>query len=128
MLSILVIDDDPDTLTLLKVLLNYAGFTVFTANGAKEALEALSLTGEIDLILMDVQMEEMTGPDLLLMLEEKHPAVIASVPVVFLTGMNKVPESRAIGYIRKGTGALELLAAIHGFIESGQHPQYKQCI
>ena len=72
-----------------------------------------------DLILLDMRMEDMSGPEFLLELEEKHPEIFENVPIVFLTGVDKVPISKAVGFIRKPMDLDKFLEAVHGFIEMG---------
>ena len=52
-------------------------------------------------------------------LEEKRPEIIENVPVVFVTGMDKVPASKAVGFIKKPFNNDKFLEAIQGFIERG---------
>lgn len=61
--SILVVDDEPDTLVVFELLLSLSGYTVRTASSAEEALEALS-RGPFDLILTDYMMPRMNGLEL----------------------------------------------------------------
>ncbi len=57
--QILVVDDDPDTLDLLSEVLQEGGYSVVTAAGAPEALEA-GKESHFDVILSDIRL----GPDL----------------------------------------------------------------
>jgi FixJ family two-component response regulator len=62
----------------------------------------------------------MSGPDFLLTLDEKRPDVVQMVPIVFLTGVEKVPKSKAVGFISKPIDSINLfLKDIHHFIEMG---------
>ena len=63
-LSILCADDNPTNLLVLEQLLGAMGFRIRIANGGREALEAMN-TETFDLVLMDIQMPEMTGIDVL---------------------------------------------------------------
>lgn len=94
-------------------------FEVFKAQSGQAALELLSKIAPPDLILLDMRMEDMSGPDLLLVLEEKFPELIEKVPVVFLTGLDSVPKSKAIGFIRKPYELGKFLKDVHRFIEVG---------
>ena len=74
-----------------------------------------------------MQMDEMSGPEFLLMLEEKLPALVRSVPVVFLTGMDMTPTSKAAGFIRKPIQDIpQFLKTTQRFIESGVNSTYAQ--
>jgi DNA-binding response OmpR family regulator len=57
---ILVADDDPDLLDLLKMDLTYQGYEVLSANNGKEALQT-ALNEQLDLVLLDVMMPYIDG-------------------------------------------------------------------
>lgn len=123
--SILVVDDSFDHLTLQRILLELEGYEVFTAETGAEALEILSEIDEPNLILLDMQMGDMNGIEFLAMLEEKRPEIIKDVPIVFLTGMDVVPNSKAAGFIRKPADKDRFLEEVHRFIEMGYREPYK---
>ena len=58
--SVLIVDDDPDTVMLLKQILLRGGFNVMGAMGGKEALEKVGRHNP-DLILLDIMMPDMDG-------------------------------------------------------------------
>ena len=116
---ILVVDDSADLLSLSKTVLEIDDYEVFTAPSGKDALVVLSKIAQPDLILLDMRMEDMSGPEFLLVLEEKRPEIIENVPVVFLTAMDKVPASKAVGFIKKPFDMDDFLVAVHRFIEIG---------
>ncbi len=58
--KILVADDDPDLLDLLKMDLDFQGYEVTGAVNGKEALET-ALKGVFDLVLLDVMMPYIDG-------------------------------------------------------------------
>ena len=83
---ILVIDDEPSYLELMKGLLNEEGFVnVLTELNPLNVLPLLERT-DIDLILLDIFMPEMNGLELL----EKIYAVYPAVPVIVITAVNEV--------------------------------------
>ncbi|TPW20796.1 MAG: two component transcriptional regulator, winged helix family [Elusimicrobia bacterium] len=57
---ILVADDDPDLLELLKMDLAFQGYEVIPATNGKEALD-LASTQKVDLVLLDVMMPYIDG-------------------------------------------------------------------
>lgn len=115
--SVLVIDDDADLLELMQTILEMEGYDVFISLSGAAALSLLEKIAQPDLILLDMQMEDMTGPEFLLMLEKNRPDIIESVPVVFVTALKKVPASKATGFIRKPFDNDTFLEAVHRFIE-----------
>ena len=63
--TILVVDDDPVTLTLVERTLRAGGYRVWTAGGAAEAKGLLEdLAGAVDLVLTDIAMPGSLGTDL----------------------------------------------------------------
>ncbi|MCX6773054.1 MAG: response regulator [Candidatus Micrarchaeota archaeon] len=81
--SILVVDDDFDDLTTMKMLLEKSGYRVVpTTNGAK-ALDLLKGNG-FSLILIDIQMPTLSGYDLLRLMRERinHNAKMAFVSIL----------------------------------------------
>ena len=57
---ILVADDDPDLLELLKMDLSFQGYEVVAATNGKEALD-LATAQRLDLVLLDVMMPYIDG-------------------------------------------------------------------
>lgn len=78
---ILVVDDDPDSLKFIARILEHAGFQVMAAGSAKDARD-LAKPGAQDLIVSDVNMPGMRGPELMTQL--KAAGVVC--PVLFVSG------------------------------------------
>lgn len=57
---ILVADDDPDLLDLLKMDLGFQGYEVLTAANGKDALQ-IAMNEQLDLVLLDVMMPYIDG-------------------------------------------------------------------
>jgi CheY-like chemotaxis protein len=68
--KILIVDDDPELLTILNSECELIGCLPFTATGGQEALDILSLT-PIDLVISDVVMPKMSGLELLKIVRTK---------------------------------------------------------
>lgn len=81
--KILAADDDKTILRLVKMHLEKQGYTVTTANNGRDALQA-AITAPPDLMVLDVEMPEMTGLEVLTKLRE-NPTT-AELPVIMLTG------------------------------------------
>ena len=119
--SVLVIDDSVDVLLLQRMMLENEGFEVFTAASGLEALDMLDQINEPSLILLDMLMGDMSGAEFLTILEEKKPNIVKAVPIVFLTGMDEVPKSKAVGFIRKPTNMTSFLKDVNRYVENGRH-------
>jgi len=74
--GILVVDDDVAVRTLLNAVLWQQGFVVWLAGNGAQALELyLELPADIDLVLMDVNMPGLDGPQTFRALQRVNPAV-----------------------------------------------------
>ena len=81
--TILLAEDEKEVLELVVALLERAGYTVMTASNGEEALEAFSSqSGAIDLVMLDVVMPKMGGPQVM----EKIRTINPDIPVLFTTG------------------------------------------
>lgn len=97
---VLVIDDDPDALTLLKARLEQTGrFTVMTATSGQAGLE-LARDMEPALIVCDIYMPGMGGADVAAALSADD--ALCEVPLLFLSALVKADEIRAHGDGRIG--------------------------
>ena len=84
--TVLVVDDDDGVRTLVTVLLQRAGYTVWQATTGREAFEAIrEHGGQLDAILLDVMMPEMDGHEALPALRGVEP----EMPVVFFSGFDQ---------------------------------------
>jgi len=81
--TILVVDDDPSVLKIVAWILESAHFRVLKADNAARAIEiAIATEGEISLLLSDVDMPVMSGPDLGQELKKTRP----DIHVVLMSG------------------------------------------
>jgi CheY-like chemotaxis protein len=81
--TVLVVDDDVRILALTGEMLRVAGYKVLEANVASEAVLLFERNAaEIDLVLSDVQMPGLTGPQLAARLRQRSP----DLPIVFMSG------------------------------------------
>lgn len=79
--TILLVEDEPSVQALSRRVLSRAGFQVLLAATPSEAL-ALADDHEVDLVVSDVAMPEMSGPLLAAALARKRPAL----RVLFVSG------------------------------------------
>ncbi len=115
-LSILAADDNPTNLIVLEQLLGAMGFVVRKAAGGREALEALT-SQAFDLVLMDIQMPEMTGIDVLQALRAT-PGPNRATPLIAVTadamtlGAERYTELGFAGYVTKPVQVKNLVSAM----------------
>jgi len=113
--AILVIDDDVPTLTMIRKILEN-DYEVSLAKSAPVAWNILNNT-LIDLILLDVEMPELSGLDFMKYLQAKP--VLNHIPVIFVTSLGtedtikKAMTSGAKGFVVKPVASNVLLEKIH---------------
>ena len=91
---ILIVDDDPWIVRMVKTVLERRGHTVETGKEGQEGLEK-AFSFKPDLIITDVLMPGMNGWSFVRALRSHQE--FALVPVIFLTGLNS-EEDRILGY------------------------------
>lgn len=117
--TILVIDDQYETLDLLKLALERHGYNVLTAADWNEVVyyveRANTLKQPIDVILLDLMMPERSGFDIYRGLQV---ILVPMPPVIMLsavTGFDQQLEARGLGikrYVTKPTTPGKLVAVI----------------
>lgn len=80
--TILIVDDEEDTLILLRDRLKEEGFQTIEASSGKDAIAKASASSP-DLILLDIMMPEVTGWDVMEQLQRSEGT--ANIPVVVLS-------------------------------------------
>lgn len=80
--KILIVDDEEDIVNLVRLILEDAGYEVFTATNGVEALDRIR-TKTFDLVLLDIMMPLLSGWEVLKELREN--AQTREVPVALLT-------------------------------------------
>jgi CheY-like chemotaxis protein len=98
MAKILIIDDDPDILTSVKIVLESAGHKVLEATNGKTGLKVLK-EDRPDLIILDVMMDTATeGFQLALQLKNPDPksgfAEFSNIPILMLTAIHSTTPLR----------------------------------
>lgn len=116
--TILVVDDDVALLKLLKALLDGAGFRVLTAASPSEALETCRRI-KIDLLLTEVRMPDLAGPELALQVVRFAP----DTRVLFMSGCDTSTLAEGdcswieYGLLRKPFSPADLLNAVDGALD-----------
>ena len=91
----LIVDDDPVNLNVIRHLLENEGYQIVTVTRAQEALHLLE-QGEWDLIISDVMMPQMSGYELSRTIRQRY--MISELPILLLTARNR-PEDIHMGFI-----------------------------
>jgi DNA-binding response OmpR family regulator len=113
---VLVVDDEPDTVMLLKQLLIQHGFNVSGASSGQEGLKKISEISP-DLILLDIMMPEMDGMETLIEIRRT-----SRVPVIIISAMDqkgqivKALETGVDDYITKPFNNAEVIARVNAVL------------
>ena len=96
--TLLVVDDERSVRELLERVLTSAGYEVLVAADGKQACDKAE-AAKLDLLVSDVSMPELSGPQLYDRLKSRHPGL----KVLFITGyaMDVPPEAAALPIVRK---------------------------
>ena len=119
--NILVIDDEPGILEIIGRLLKRNGYDVDTINDGKKAFVLLDQK-EYDLILCDIRMPEMSGPELFMQLQEKYPGMARRI--VFTTGdlispsVRQFFEKSGVSYLSKPFEVDQLIKCVQTALSS----------
>ncbi|MDJ1176471.1 diguanylate cyclase domain-containing protein [Roseofilum capinflatum] len=117
---VLVVDDNPSNLKVLRGLLSTVGYKLTFAMGGRQALERV-ITAKPDLILLDLMMPDMDGFEVCDLLK-KNPE-FKDIPIIFLTASQEIDhllqafEKGAIDYLTKPFHPPELLARVKTHLE-----------
>ncbi len=123
--KILLVDDDPDFVEAVKVIVESGGYDVRVAYDGKEGLEAVA-EEKPDLIVLDVMMPVMNGHEACAKL--KGDPETADIPIILLTAVAErvttstyshrdMLESEAEDYMPKPVEPAELLELIKGWLK-----------
>lgn len=93
MVNILIVDDDKNIRKLMSVVLERAGYTVYTAENGRVALEVLD-QAKIDLAIVDIMMPEVDGYEFTKTLRESEQ----NLPVIMVSA-KQLAEDRKMGFL-----------------------------
>lgn len=122
---VLVVDDEPTVRTIVRLILEKAGYEVLEAENGETAIEALN-TGEnrlvLDVVICDIRMPKINGVQAIEYFQREYP----HVPIIVLTAY---PETKmAVSFVRSGVAdylikpvdAQKLRDAVAGAMERRQ--------
>jgi len=121
--TVMVVDDNPDIVTIVKTILEGKGYVVQSAYSGQEVFNLLS-EQKPDLIVLDIMMPQMDGLEVLTRL--KGEPSTATIPVILLTA--KVQYEDVLGgykmgadyYITKPFTSTQLLNGINLLLGEGK--------
>jgi len=121
---VVCIEDEPEMIDLVRLILGRKGFNVIGANGGIEGLETVRRTRP-DLVLLDLMMPDMDGWEVYQQI--KADPALRDIPVVVVTAkaqsIDKVLGlhiAKVDDYITKPFGPQELLESVEKILGPGQ--------
>jgi CheY-like chemotaxis protein len=113
--TVLLVDDDPLILEILRTILDLEEFAVTTVSDGRQALESVA-TARPDVVVCDVMMPELDGFEVCRALKSQPST--ADLPIILLTARDR-PEDRQAGedagcdaYLTKPFSPLQLIDVI----------------
>ncbi len=116
--TLLVVDDDSDFLMIMNYWLN-SHYDIVGVNSGVEAVTYIQRHQSPDLILLDYEMPDLDGYDVMQWLHGTPQT--ANIPIIFLTGVNdresvmRIVKHKPDGYLLKSSRKSELLDALERF-------------
>ena len=92
--QVLVVDDEPDILELVRFALTQEGFTVTTATTGQEALDALK-GSQPDAVVLDLMLPDISGTEVCRRIRSN--AEMATLPILMLTARSEELD-RVVGF------------------------------
>ena len=120
---LLVVDDEPEIVDLLRALLERAGYEVSSAESGAVALELLEMA-RFDAVISDLRMPDLDGAGLWRALQTRWPALTRRL--LFVTGDTLSPGARSFldetgcPHLDKPFGKAELLGAVEALLGPAQ--------
>jgi two-component system cell cycle sensor histidine kinase/response regulator CckA len=120
--TLMVVEDQRDVLNLVEQTLRECGFSVLTAGNPEEALRRLDDEAEtIDLLLTDIVMPGLSGPQLADRLKKSHP----ELKVLFMSGYgqfegkNRFVAEKGTAFLAKPFSPRALVTKVHELLGIG---------
>lgn len=120
---VLIVDDNPDSIAIMRSILESRGYDVAAAQSGAEALDFLQRE-TVNLVLLDIMMPEMSGTEVLQRIKDN--AVTGRLPVILVTAKTQdedVLSGYQYGadyYITKPFTAKQLLYGIELILGKGE--------
>jgi two-component system cell cycle sensor histidine kinase/response regulator CckA len=116
---ILLVDDEPVVLLLMRRALTEAGYEVLPATNGMEALElAAAVRPAVDAVITDLQMPQMGGEALAAALRQADP----NLPILFVSGFKRGQSPALPGPVLAKPFSSDELVSVIGLLLTGPLP------
>jgi two-component system, sensor histidine kinase and response regulator len=127
--TILLIEDTPDTIKVLRKILKDEGFKVLIAQDGPQGIQRAEYT-QPDLILLDIMMPGMNGFEVCALLKSQENT--KDIPIIFMTALSDTADKvkglmlGAVDYVTKPIQTEEVLARVVTHVKLRQQKQQLQ--
>ena len=124
---LLLVEDEPDTASLVKLIMEGKGYEVLHAATGSEALDKIALMPPPSLVLLDIQLPDVDGITILETIRATPDW--QNVPVIMLTAVSDEQRIRKVlsltvqGYVLKPFRRETLLRSVDQFHKTPARPQ-----
>ena len=124
--TILLVDDEPHVIRVLRLMLEREGYEVWSANDGIEALEKMSARRP-DVMVSDIQMAGMDGRELCRTARQRYPD--ETFPIFVMTSMTAsqerewVRELANVEFLEKPLSPRQLIARLTTYFTNAAAPQ-----
>ncbi len=111
---VLVVDDDPEVIRSIQRIISHAGHEVVTALGGQKAQDVLTLDSRFSLLILDLKMPEVNGPDVVEWMRRQQIKIMTIVLTAFADSsmMERMLELGHFTVLRKPFDPGELLHVV----------------
>jgi CheY-like chemotaxis protein len=120
-INILYIEDNPDNMTLVRRVMEAAGYTMLQAKTGLEGI-AMAEKKKVDLILLDINLPDVDGYEIARRIRHNTKRRLAHIPIIAITAnalKGDAESALAAGcdvYMSKPINIHELRARVEGFL------------
>jgi DNA-binding NtrC family response regulator len=119
--TVLVVDRNPETLSVVGQMLARSSYTVLTADCSHAALELLQAQSRIDLVISDAVLQEESGLDLVERVKQSSPATA----VMLMVAYTDEPLDPTLSCVRKPFTAEMLIRRVEDVLERSRQATRK---
>jgi diguanylate cyclase (GGDEF)-like protein len=125
--KVLIVDDVPDTVEIIKKVLEYEGYEVFTAYTGEEGVR-IALEKDLDVVVMDINLPGIDGNQALRQIHGKNPDQSVIILTAYATVDNAIQALKdgATDFIRKPFENDHLVYVIQKCVENTRIIREKQ--
>jgi CheY-like chemotaxis protein len=124
-LSILLVDDDPDTQQIVRLIMDHHKYPLTIAPNAQTALKLLSNANDTpDVVMLDIYLPDGNGYDTLKAIRKsirEHPPLVVAITAYYNFEIEAEMVARGFdGYLRKPFSAVQLVPYLQTLVSARQ--------